>query len=159
MNSANIRKMQKKKHAGRPSSISNDAPTASPIALIRNFAIGSGCSLGVALLFLFGATMIVHQLSDPCAAAFPAANAALYLTAFFSGIIAARLYDGPLWLRGLIAGAALLLICLPIGIFLPADTSEVSANPLLLRLLMLPFSLLGAIAGQKRVRRHSRRRH
>ncbi len=160
MNSSNARHVRKKKPAGHAKGASSNTPTAPFIALIRNAAIGTGCALCLVLLFLLVATLITHHAADPDKLVGPLGLAALYLAAMAAGFLITRLQGGDPLLCGLVGGAMILLLCLVLGLCLPAPEASHAGNALLTRLPVPVISVLSAIpAGKRRTTvRHKKRR-
>ena len=161
MNSSGTRHAKQKKHAGRPNTATTQAPLAFTIAIIRNAAIGVGCAVGSALLFLLAVSFLIRNIADPVTPAFPIAMGTLYVTSLLCGILAVRLGSSHQpWLCGIISGGILLLLCLLMRCLLTCTGVSQPINSFFSQFAVLPFSVLGAILGQKRpqIRSHRRRR-
>ena len=157
MNMSAIHQTAQKKHAGRTKSTTANTPTARFLALIRSSAIGVGCSLGVALLLLLLSASLLVGMTDPTTWTYPASLTILYLTALLCGLLTKQLSAESSWLCGLTAGTLLLLGCLSIGCFFPAE--EIHSPAMLfgkLPTLLLPFA--GTYLVRKKSRKHARRR-
>ena len=159
MNTFQAHRAQQKKSAGHSTRVSSRSSMASPIALIRSFAIGSGCTLVFGLLLLLFTTWGAYRSVDPYTLILPLSLFALYSTALFAGIIAVRLCGYSPLICGLISGGLLLLTGLLIGLCLPAAEGALKNSRLLLRLPVFLFSLIGAHIAKKRpkARRHRHR--
>lgn len=157
MNTPHTLRTRHKKHAGRPSTASVKSPTAFSIALIRNSAIGLGCSLGGALLFLLCATFIAYHSTDPNILLQPLAYITLCFSGFLAGASTVRLHGGAPLVCGAIAGILLLLTCCLIHVLLP--TAEAFCNPPMIpiRIFVVPLAIIGAYLMQKRPKRSYRR--
>ena len=158
MNLPNNHKAHPKKHAGHPSTASVPSPTALAIALIRSSAIGSGCALGIALLFLLFAASAIQRLTDPIALIYPFSLAILYVVALSCGMLTIRIHGQSPWICGTLSGIMLLLLCLLIGAFLPAGNITQVHYALWVRLPVIPLALLGAHLAKKRPVKPRRKR-
>lgn len=158
MNSPKVHGSHRKKHAGHPSTAPTQSPTALSIAFIRSSAIGSGCALGIALLFLLFGTYAIGRTADPVELIFPLAQTVLYLAALFCGIFTVRIHGSSPWLCGIISSVLLLLFCLLLGAFLPSDGMVRNIGTLLAKLPVIPLALIGAHLAQKRPTRSRKRR-
>lgn len=150
MNTSNTRHAHKKKSAGHTNRATSNTPAASWIALLRNAAIGTGCALCIALLFLLVATLVAQHVTDPNILIAPLGLIALYLAALCGGFIITRLQGGDPLLCGLVGGALILLICLAVGLCLPAPGTSHAGNALLTRLPVPLLSILSAVPAAKR---------
>ena len=117
---------------------------------------------GVGLLLLVIFTAILLNTRDPGRYHTAAGIGLLYLTAFFGGLIATRLYRrrSPL-LCGLTEAMLLILLITVAAFFLPNEWRSATNGglSLLARLLLLPVSLLGAmLSARKRTGGRRRRR-
>jgi len=158
MNSSKVHGSHRKKHAGHPSTAPTQSPTALFIAFIRSSAIGSGCALGIALLFLLFGTYVISRTADPIELISPIAQTVLYLAALFCGIFTVRIHGSSPWLCGIISSVLLLLFCLLLGAFLPSDGAMRTIGALLAKLPVIPLALFGAHLSKKRPTKSRRRR-
>ena len=122
------------------------------------FALLGALAAGLLLLLIF--TAVLLSTKDPDRYRPIAGTAALYLTAAFGGMLASRFYGrrAPV-LCGFFEGLALFLLFTVASLCLPGDGGGNRALAFLLRLLVLPASLLGAwLAARKTDRRRRPRR-
>lgn len=157
MNMSSMHQAKKKKHAGRPGTVTSQTPTAHIIALIRSSAIGAASALGFALLFLFLASFLIRDI-DPVTLTFPIAISILCLSAVLCGIVTVRLNNHQPLLCGITAGSTLLLLCAVIRCFLAPTGETHSLNSIISQISIPLLSVIGAMVGHKRPQARSRRR-
>ena len=89
---------------------------------------------------------------DPMSLIFPMSLAALYISAFLSGLFCMRKMGEGALLLGIFSGGLFMLTYMFISLFLPNEMS--ASRPfftvLILRSLIIVFSILGAYAGRGR---------
>ena len=158
MNMSSTHQAKKKKHAGRPGTVTSQTPTAHIIALIRSSAIGAASALGFALLFLFLASFLIRDITDPVTLTFPIAISILCLSAVLCGIVTVRLNNHQPLLCGITAGSTLLLLCAVIRCLLSPTGETHSMNSIISQISIPLLSVIGAMVGHKRPQARSRRR-
>lgn len=119
-------------------------------------------TLLVGLLLLLGATALLLSTKDPDRYHRILSLPMLYLTAFLGGMIAARFaHRRAPFLCGTALGILLAVLFSLLALLLPDTLSANSAGYLkfLLRLVVIPASLLGAVLGaREKKRKHPRHR-
>ena len=120
------------------------------------FALLGSLLAGLLLLLIFTAVLLTTK--DPDRYRPIAGMAALYLTAALGGMLASRIYGrrAPV-LCGLFEGLALFLLFTVAALCVPGDGGN-RALAFLLRLLVIPASLLGAWLTTKKAERRGRPR-
>lgn len=121
------------------------------------FALLGAIAAGLLLLLIF--TAVLLSAKDPDRYRPIAGTAALYLTAAFGGMLASRFYGrrAPV-LCGFFEGLCLLLLFTVLALCLKESDGGNRALSFLLRLLVIPASLLGAWLEAKRAERRGRPR-
>lgn len=126
------------------------------LSLPVKYVIALGVSAVASLIFLTVACLIVYKTDDPGSFEKIGAYAALGLSVFISGIIAARITGGGA-MSGLIIGAVMAVTLMLLSLF--GFGIEMNFGVWLLVHLLIPaVAFLGGLAGQKRERRENVRK-
>lgn len=133
------------------------SPSPSPL---RAAAIGLVATILVSAVTLFFFSMIIFTTPDPGSCVLVGGLAALYISSFIGGFIAAMSDHDDALLCGLLNGAGILVLLLVLSLILPAErVSELGFwASALLHLVAIPFSMLGAYAASSLIRSRTQRR-
>ena len=144
-------KQAHKKAARRTRHPIDTEPARSPSALLKSVLLALFVSMATGLLLLVITTSVLLCTKDPDAYRPVMGPVLLYLTALIGGILATALYHkrSPV-LCGAAEGLLLLLITLLPALFWQMPEQGQTARTLLLRCLILPISLLGALLCSKK---------
>ena len=109
-------------------------------------------SLAISLLLAALLSGAANLSSDPLTLVFPMSLLSLYISSFLSGFLCMRKMHEGVLLCGIFSGGIFMLLYMFISLFLPNELSSSHSLPisLLLRLLMIVFSLFGAYAARSR---------
>ena len=133
---------------------------SSPLGnLMQSALFGALCGMIAAVLLLFAATAICYATADPCTLTTPLGLAALYLASFVAGFAAIRRNGSMALACGSICGLCLLLVFLCLSLLLRSHATD-TLSPvlsLLLRVMMIPASVIGGYLGLSR--KSSKKRH
>ncbi len=149
---------QSKKRKSKAKAHSTETDGISWIILSAIKGCGLGLLISVVMSFLLCG--IAFMNTDPDALLTPFAFIALYVPAFFAGLISERSAGAQKLTCGLISGTLFMIAYMFISLFF----SENSFSPypfivsLLLHVLTVIFSVLGAFAGARKKRSPSRKR-
>lgn len=153
MSSEKIHKM--KKHISQKNS-----SECSTSGLMKAVAISLAVSVALcfALALVFSAAALSYK--DPDSLCTPFAIFSLYISSFVCGLICKKRCNDSSGLCGIICGGTLLMLFVLISFFIPSElaTPRPFIISLLLHLLIIVFSLLGAIAGNRRKTKHKPKR-
>ena len=109
-------------------------------------------SLVISLVLAIALSSLTLLSSDPLSLVFPTSLAALYACSFLSGFLCVRkMHEGAL-ICGLFSGGIFMLIYMFITLFFPREMSAGYSFgvSVLLHLLIIVFSIVGAYAGRHR---------
>lgn len=153
------KKKAARKH--RSSALQGDgAPNLGSLMKCALCALPITVAVGLLLLFITTALLLLGKNPDRYRTV--AAPALLYITAFFGGMIATRLYRrrSPL-LCGLTEAILLLFLLTATAFFLPDGWKNTVSTglSLLMRVLILPVSLGGALLAARKKTSKRKRRH
>lgn len=129
--------------------------------LIKHSAMGTAVSVALSMIFCILGAALCSLSKDPRVLTFPIALISLYIAAFWGGRIATRLHKRAVLWCGLISGALLAVFFWFLTLFFPhGEANTAFPVSLLLRMLTVGFSILGALiphTSPKR-RHHNRKR-
>jgi putative membrane protein (TIGR04086 family) len=125
-------------------------------------SIATGTGLGLlcfsALILIFSGLCLA--LDDPHSLTFALSLAAIYLSALVSGFASVkRNHKEDALLCGIATGVLFMLILSALLLFIPTtETDSAPSNAILLRLLVIPLSLVGSFLGtaQRKMKRHKK---
>ena len=126
--------------------------------LLKNTAFGMLFALLCAATLSFIGSLVCLRLSDPLSAIQPMGLSILYVSALLGGILTVRRHEKKALLCGVLCGLFLLIFFWILSLFFRGDGSFSFSLRLLLRVLIVLFSILGACLGQKRQTRRPRRK-
>ena len=127
--------------------------------LCKNAAIGTAISLLCAVALMLVGSLVCLRSDDPLKLILPIGLGTLYLSALAGGIVTVRRHGKKALLCGALCGLFLFVFFLGISLFFRGEGAFSFLVTLLLRLLTILFSILGAFLGQKRTTRRPHRKH
>ncbi len=129
--------------------------------LLKNSLLGVVLSLSFGIVLLFLSTAVCYSAENPNRLILPLGLCTLYLMSIPGGFFAARKNGRAPLLCGLLCGTMLFLFFFLLSFLLPSAPSKMNLGiSLLLRILVLPCTILGSLLGSKQKRlSRSRRRH
>ena len=158
-----MKKNSKKTNSARPHRLHTESSQEKNrlISLASSIAFGTGGGLLCFSLLVLVISALSLLLKDPHKLSLPLAVAAIYLASFASGFLALKHNKGKdTLICGCVSGILLVLI---LGVFLsfvPSSSSEQAmGGVLLLRLIALPCSVLGALLASKPSKPKRRKRY
>ena len=123
-------------------------------------ATGAGVGLLCFSLLILIFSVLCLVLDDPHALSFALSITAIYLAALTSGFASVkRNHKEDALLCGIATGILFMLILSALLLFIPATEAETApSHAIILRLLVIPLSILGSFLGtmQKKVKRHKK---
>lgn len=142
--------LRRKKHAPKENDLFS--------TLLRHAAIGTGISLLCGVLLILVGSIVAWRSEDPLTMILPFGLGTLYLSALLGGIVTIRLHGEKALLCGTLCGLLLFVLFWIISLFFQGEASFSVPLSLLLRILSIVFSIIGAFLGQKRVKRRPHRK-
>ena len=118
--------------------------------LCKNAALGTATSLLCALTLMLIGALLCLRSNDPLKLILPIGLGTLYLSALIGGIVTVRKHGKKALLCGGLCGLFLFVFFFGTSLFFRGEGSFSFLVTLLLRLLTILFSILGAFLGQKR---------
>ena len=133
------------------------SPSPSPI---RATVIGLCATVLVSAVALLFFSMIIYTTPDPGSIVLAGGLAALYVSSFIGGFIAAMSDSGDAMLCGLLNGVGTFVLLVVLSLILPIErASELGFwASAVLHLIAIPFSMLGAYAAGSLIRSRTQRR-
>ena len=129
-------------------------------ALSASVATGTGVGLLCFSLLILIFSGLCLALDDPHTLSFALSLAAIYLSALVSGFASVkRNHKEDALLCGIATGILFMLILCALLLFIPtAEADSAPSHTIILRLLVIPLSIVGSFLGtmQKKVKRHKK---